>query len=75
MTEEFYKRRSRFYYAFLLSMFDNDRNKLQEALNKFSDKGREMHEKKDKDVTIEITDDSKKKSTSNKKWYYPMGYV
>lgn len=70
MTEEFYKRRSRFYYAFLLSMFDNDRNKLQEALNKFSDKGKEMREKKDKEVTIEITDDSKKKSTTNKKWYH-----
>lgn len=56
-------------------MFDNDRNKLQEALNKFSDKGKEMREKKDKDVTIEITDDSKKKPTSSKKWYYPMGYV
>ena len=58
MSEEFYKRRSRFYYAFLLTFFDNDRDKLQQALNKFSDKGRELRkqkeaEKEETDVEVE----------------------
>lgn len=58
MSEEFYKRRSKFYYAFLLTFFDNDRDKLQQALNKFSDKGRELRkqkeaEKEETDVEVE----------------------
>lgn len=71
MSEEFYKRRSRFYYAFLLTFFDNDRDKLQQALNKFSDKGRELRKQKEaeekkedtKDVEIEEKEEKKEKST------------
>lgn len=64
MSEEFYKRRSRFYYAFLLTFFDNDRDKLQQALNKFSDKGRELRKQK-KDANIQV-EEKKEKSTKKK---------
>lgn len=46
MSEEFYKRRSRFYYAFLLTFFENDRDKLQQALDEFSAKGKELKKEK-----------------------------
>ena len=59
MSEEFYRRRSRFYYAFLLTFFDNDRDKLQQALNEFSAKGKEL--KKEKQQAVEADETPKKK--------------
>lgn len=64
MSEEFYKRRSRFYYAFLLTFFENDRDKLQQALDEFSAKGKEL--KKEKQQTVEVDETPKKKGKSKK---------
>ena len=58
MSEEFYKRRSRFYYAFLLTFFENDRDKLQQALDEFSAKGKEL--KKEKQQAVEADETPKK---------------
>lgn len=64
MSEEFYKRRSRFYYAFLLTFFDNDRDKLQQALDEFSAKGKEL--KKEKQQAVESDENPKKKGKGKK---------
>ena len=64
MSEEFYKRRSRFYYAFLLTFFDNDRDKLQQALDEFSAKGKEL--KKEKQQAVEADETPKKKGKGKK---------
>lgn len=64
MSEEFYKRRSRFYYAFLLTFFENDRDKLQQALDEFSAKGKEL--KKEKQQTAEVEETPKKKGKGKK---------
>lgn len=64
MSEEFYKRRSRFYYAFLLTFFENDRDKLQQALDEFSAKGKEL--KKEKQQTVEVDETPKKKGKGKK---------
>lgn len=64
MSEEFYKRRSRFYYAFLLTFFENDRDKLQQALDEFSAKGKEL--KKEKQQTVEADETPKKKGKGKK---------
>ena len=64
MSEEFYKRRSRFYYAFLLTFFENDRDKLQQALDEFSAKGKEL--KKEKQQAVEADETSKKKGKGKK---------
>lgn len=64
MTEEFYKRRSRFYYAFLLTFFENDRDKLQQALDEFSAKGKEL--KKEKQQAAEADETPKKKGKGKK---------
>ncbi len=64
MSEEFYKRRSRFYYAFLLTFFENDRDKLQQALDEFSAKGKEL--KKEKQQAVEADETPKKKGKSKK---------
>lgn len=64
MSEEFYKRRSRFYYAFLLTFFENDRDKLQQALDEFSAKGKEL--KKEKQQAVEADETPKKKGKGKK---------
>lgn len=64
MSEEFYRRRSRFYYAFLLTFFDNDRDKLQQALDEFSAKGKEL--KKEKQQAVEADETPKKKGKGKK---------
>lgn len=64
MSEEFYKRRSRFYYAFLLTFFENDRDKLQQALDEFSAKGKEL--KKEKQQAVEVDETPKKKGKGKK---------
>lgn len=64
MSEEFYKRRSRFYYAFLLTFFENDRDKLQQALDEFSAKGKEL--KKEKQQAAEVEETPKKKGKGKK---------
>ena len=64
MSEEFYKRRSRFYYAFLLTFFENDRDKLQQALDEFSAKGREL--KKEKQQAVDADETPKKKGKGKK---------
>lgn len=64
MSEEFYKRRSRFYYAFLLTFFENDRDKLQQALDEFSAKGKEL--KKEKQQAVEADENPKKKGKGKK---------
>ena len=64
MSEEFYKRRSRFYYAFLLTFFENDRDKLQQALDEFRAKGKEL--KKEKQQTVEVDETPKKKGKGKK---------
>lgn len=64
MSEEFYKRRSRFYYAFLLTFFENDRDKLQQALDEFSVKGKEL--KKEKQQAVEADETPKKKGKGKK---------
>lgn len=65
MSEEFYKRRSRFYYAFLLTtIFENDRDMLQKALDEFSAKGKEL--KKEKQQAVEADETPKKKVKGKK---------
>ena len=64
MSEEFYKRRSRFYYAFLLTFFENDRDKLHQALDEFSAKGKEL--KKEKQQAVEADETPKKKGKGKK---------
>ena len=64
MSEEFYRRRSRFYYAFLHTFFENDRDKLQQALDEFSAKGKEL--KKEKQQAVEADDTPKKKGKGKK---------
>lgn len=64
MSEEFYRRRSRFYYAFLLTFFENDRDKLQQALDEFSAKGKEL--KKEKQQAVEADETPKKKGKGKK---------
>ena len=48
MSDDFYKRRSGFYYAFLLSLYDGDKDKLQEAFNEFSKKNKDKDKDSDK---------------------------